>query len=419
MKILNSTPRAEHKIHYGQACYDEAEIAAAMNILNNHSLTLMDGPAVAEFEQKIATLFGKQHGLMVNSGSSANLLAIATSGLPAGSEIITPALNWSTTIAPMLQHNLMPAFVDVEADTFVIDAMQIEEMIGPKTRAIMVPDLIGNIAQWDILADIAERHNLITIHDSADTLGGSYDGKPSGAWSTISTTSFYASHIITCAGFGGMFCCNDPERLQQAKLLRGWGRRSSLTGEVEALEYRFSSAIDDMAYDGKFIFDAQGYNFMPSEIAAAFGLEQLKKLPRFIDTRIRNYQRLFAFFSNYQDWIIMPRQHLKSHTPWLAFPMIIKADAPFERIELQTFFEQQNIQTRPIFTGNILRHPGFMDMKCRKSQSGYPNADRVMAGGIMFGCHQGMTDTDVDYIIEQFKHFSEHRGVCKTEELCN
>lgn len=401
----------QRRIHYGQAVYGEEEIDAAQAVLREQPLRLMDGPAVKQFESRVAALFDKRRGLMVNSGSSANTLAIAALQLPAGSEVITPALNWATTVAPLLQHDLKPVFVDVEPDTFVVDAARVEQMISPDTRALMIPDLIGNVAQWDVLSDIARRHGLYTIHDSADTIGGSYQGKGTGAFSTITTTSFYASHIITCAGFGGMLCCDDPELLERATLLRGWGRRSSLFDEVEDIESRFSGEVDGEPYDGKFIFDAPGYNFLPSELAAAFGLQQLERLSGFIEVRRRHFAELRDFFTSYSDVLLLPRQHVGASTAWLAFPLVVKPDAPFTRIALQQYFERRGIQTRPIFSGNILRHPGFRDMECRVAEEGYPNADRVMHGGLLLGCHQGITADDLQYMQQAFADFAAQEGV--------
>ncbi len=401
----------QRRIFYGQAVYGEEEISAAHSVLQNQPLELMNGPAVKQFETRVAQLFGKRCGLMVNSGSSANTLAVAALQLPADSEVITPALNWATTVAPLLQHGLKPVFVDVEPDTFVIDAARVEAMIGPETRALLVPDLIGNLAQWDVLSDIARRHGLYTIHDSADTIGGRYRGNATGAYATITTTSFYASHMITCAGFGGMLCCDDPELVKKATLLRGWGRRSSLFGEGEDIDSRFGSEVDGEPYDGKFIFDAPGYNFLPSELAAAFGLQQLERLPDFIDARRRHFAELFAFFASYSEWLMLPRQHPAAETAWLAFPLVVKAQAPFSRIALQQYLEQRGIQTRPIFSGNILRHPGFREMRCRTAPEGYPNADRVMHGGLLLGCHQGMTAEDLDYIKSTFAEFAAQHGV--------
>lgn len=403
--------KAGRRIYYGQAVYGEEEISAATAVLQNQPLRLMDGPAVEAFEERVAALFGKQRGLMVNSGSSANLLAVSALDLPAGSEVITPALNWATTVAPLLQKDLVPVFVDVEPDTYVIDAAAVADMVGPNTRALMVPDLIGNTARWDVLADIAREFGLKTIHDSADTIGGEYLGRETGALADISTTSFYASHIITCAGSGGMLCCDDSEVLDRARLLRGWGRRSSLFHEVEDLENRFRGELDGAPYDGKFIFDAQGYNFLPSEFGAAFGLEQLRRLPDFVRTRKENFADLYDFFATYTEVLTLPRAHSGANTAWLAFPLVVREEAPFDRVALQCHLEEHGVQTRPVFTGNILRHPGFRDMPCRVMETGYPNADGVMRGGLLLGCHQGMDKSDLAYIKEVFAAFAARAGV--------
>ena len=238
----------------------------------------MGGRRVLEFEKNVSNLFGKNFGCMVNSGSSANLLALSILGLPPESEIITPALTFSTTVAPIVQNRLKPVFVDVESDTFLIDYNQIEEKISSLTSGIMIPNLIGNIADWKRLKSIADNHNLTLIEDSADTIGYTLRGGNSGKLSDVTTTSFYASHIITGAGFGGMVMVNDQELMDKAALLRGWGRRSSRKSESEDINQRFLSKVDGVEYDDKFIFDELGYNFLPSEVSAAFGLVQLGKL---------------------------------------------------------------------------------------------------------------------------------------------
>jgi CDP-4-dehydro-6-deoxyglucose reductase, E1 len=403
-------------VYYGQAVYGAEEIEAAAKVLREQPLRLMDGPSARRFEMRIAALFGKRYGLMVNSGSSANMLAVAALQLPPGSEVITPALNWGTTVAPLLQNGLVPVFVDVEPDTFVIDAAGVEQAIGPNTRAIMVPDLVGNIPRWDLLQAIGRRHGLVSIHDSADTIGGRYQNSPTGAFSDITTTSFYASHIITCAGFGGMFCCDDDALLERATLLRGWGRRSSLSHETEDIEPRFDNQIDGETYDTKFLFDAIGFNFLPSEIAAAFGLKQLERLPGFIETRIRHFGTLHRFFSSYSEVLVLPRQHPNVRNAWLAFPLLVRTDAPFDRTSLQQYFERHGIQTRPIFAGNILRHPGFRDMRHRVVPGGYPNSDRVMQSGLLLGCHQGLDQDDLQYIMQVFADFAANAGVSTTTD---
>lgn len=394
------------RVFYAQAIYGEEEIEAVRGVLRDSSLALMDGPKVHEFERRVPELFGKASGLMVNSGSSANALAVASLGLPSGSEVITPALTFSTTVAPLVQQGLVPVFVDVEPDSYVIDPERIEDMIGPDTRAMMIPNLIGNLADWRLLKQIADRHGLRTIEDSADTIGSKINGKPTGGLSDVATTSFYASHVMTGAGFGGMVCFDDDTLYTKAKQLRGWGRSSSLVGESEAIEDRFEVEVDGIEYDSKFVFGDIGYNFMPSEISAAFGLVQLDRLPEYGRRRQHNFTRLTAFFAGYEEWFVLPRQQPATETYWLAVPLIVKPTAPFSRRELQIMFESNGVQTRTVFTGNILRQPGFKGVRHRADPRGFANADRVMEGGILLGCHQGMDDAQVDYVCDVFRKFA-------------
>lgn len=389
-------------VPYGQTVHGEEEIEAVVNVLRTSTQM---GKHVREMEQQVAKLYAKKHGVMLNSGSSANYLAIELLNLPPESEVITPALTFSTTVAPLVKNSLVPAFVDVEPDTFNIDANKVEEMITKNTKAMMIPNLIGNLPDWQKLNEIANKYNLILIEDSCDTLGATINNKPSGVYSDISTTSFYGSHVINCAGNGGMLCVNEDTLNQKARLLRSWGRTSSLFVESEAIENRFNVNMDGIEYDAKFVFETIGYNLEPSEMGAAFGLVQLKKLNDNIKKREKFFAAHLEFFKEYADWFILPRQLENSSTGWLAFPLIIKKDAPFTRRTLQIFLEKQKIQTRTVFTGNVLRQPGFRNIKRKESPTLYPNADLVMQGGMLIGCHHGMTDEMMNYLHDKFKEF--------------
>jgi len=257
---------------------------------------------------------------------------------------------------------------------------------------------MGNLPDWEKLREIADKHNLILIEDSADTLGALIGGKSSGRFTDISTTSFYGSHVINCAGNGGMVCFNSDELAEKAKLLRSWGRSSSLFVESEAIENRFNVEVDGIPYDAKFIFSEMGYNIEPSEIGAAFGLVQLGKLNHNIDGRVKNVDILDGFFNQYKHWFILPKQLEDSRTGWLAYAVTIKDDAPFQRRELQIYLEKRGIQTRTVFTGNILRQPGFKNITRKESKLGYPESDRVMRGGMLIGCHHGLTDEMIDHM---------------------
>lgn len=391
------------RIPYGKTVHGEEEIAAVTAVLRGSTQM---GASVRAFEAKVAALFAKRHGIMVNSGSSANYLAVELLGLPPEAEVITPVLTFGTTVAPLVKNGLIPAFVDVERDTFNIDVDKIEAAIGPKTRAMMIPSLIGNLPDWDAIAAIARKHDLFVVEDSADTLGATLRGKSTGARSDISTTSFYGSHVINCAGNGGMLCVNRDEWRKEATLLRSWGRDSSLFTDSEAIENRFNVELDGIAYDAKFVFSRIGYNLEPSELGAAFGLVQLERLAANVEARERNFRTQEEFFTAYQDWFVLPQQMVDSTTGWLAFPLIVRDDAPFKRRDLQIFFEKRGIQTRTVFTGNILRQPGYKTIRRREAEGGYPNADQVMRGGMLTACHHGLNQSDIAYIQEAFRDFA-------------
>ena len=397
----------EQFIHvpYGKAVWGEAEKNAVMHVLNTSTQM---GKHVYEMEARIATLFAKKHGIMVNSGSSANYLAVEILDLPAGSEIITPVLTFSTTIAPLVRNGLVPVFIDVEPDTFNIDVDQIESMITSKTKAMMIPNLLGNLPDWKKIKTIADKYNLILMEDSADTLSATIDNHTTGQFVDISTTSFYGSHVISCGGNGGMLCVNDDRLSNRAKLLRSWGRSSSLFVESESIENRFSVDVEGMRYDAKFVFEALGYNLEANEMCAAFGLVQLDNLQKNIDARIHWFEKQKNFFKQHESYFILPKQLQYSRTGWLAFPVMVKDDAPFTRTELQLFLEKRNIQTRTVFTGNILRQPGFKNMVCKKRDH-YPNADQVMRGGILLACHHGLTQAMLDHMHESVSLFLKSR----------
>ena len=393
------------KVYYGKAVYGNKEINAVINVLKNDSLSLVDGNNVKLLEKKVSSIFGKKYGLMVNSGSSANLLAIASLNFKKDSEIITPNLTFSTTVAPIYQLGLIPHFVGVEKNKFLASTSQLEKCINKKTVAIMIPNLLGNIADWKKINSIAKKNNLKIIEDSADTIGYTINKKNAGKYSDITTNSFYASHIINGAGTGGIVCFNDFKLYQRAKLLRGWGRSSAHFNESESIKDRFNIKISGIDYDAKYIFSDLGYNFLPSEISAAFALEQIKKLKNNIKIRNKNFDYLKKFFKTYDELFHLPEQYKNVKTPWLAFPLVIKKNKYFNRKEMQIYFEKKNIQTRTIFTGNILKQPVMKNKNYKKHPNCNDVADDVMKNGILLGCHQGMNKNELDYMCQTFIKF--------------
>jgi len=391
------------KIYYGRAVYDAKEINAVLKVLKNNSLSLIDGNKVKELEKRVSQIFGKKYGLMVNSGSSANLLALSSFKFKKGSEIITPNLTFSTTVAPIYQLGLTPHFVGVEENKFITDPSQIEKCINKKTVALMIPNLLGNIADWKRIHKIAKKYNLKIIEDSADTIGYTVNKKDLGKYSDITTNSFYASHIINGAGTGGIVCFNDYNLYERAKLLRGWGRSSAVFNESENATKRFNVKVSGIDYDAKYIFSDLGYNFLPSEISAAFALEQIKKLKNNILIRNKNFEYLKKFFENFKKYFKLPEQNTGVKTPWLAFPLVIRENKMFNRKKMQIFFEKNNIQTRTIFTGNILKQPVMKNRFFKKHPKCDKVANDVMKNGILLGCHQGMNKSELDYICKTFK----------------
>ncbi len=389
------------RIEYAGSVHDDREIDAVVAVLRGGPQALRIGKNVRTFEQGIAELFGKRRGVMCNSGSSALYLAVELLGLTPGDEIVTSAVTFSTDIAPIVRAGLVPVFVDVEADTYNIDVDAIEAMIGPRTRAILVPNLIGNVPDWDRIRALADMYRLQVVEDSCDALGSTLRGTPTGTRSDISVTSFALSHIITAGGTGGMVCLDNDDLVDRCLLLRRWGRRSEVQiyGSRKGSDRRFFSSIaGDIEYDNLFIFDELGWNFEPSEMSAAFGLVQLEKLAANLANRKRNYARLMELFGQRPDVFVLPRTTAEVDTAWHMFPILIRPESGLHRGAFQEHMERNGIDTRMVWTGNALRQPAFKGITHRAPAHGLPNADRVMEQGLILPSNHGLTDDDVTYI---------------------
>ena len=386
----------KQKITYGKNVYDNREINAVVKTLKK---TTQMSKNVSEFENKIAKKFGYKYGVMVNSGSSAIMLCLKILNLKQNGEIIIPCLNFGTAISSILFFNLKPILVDIKINTLQIDESKILEKITKKTCAIMVPNLIGNIPQWDFIRKIAKKKNLIIIEDSADTLGAKINNKPTGKYSDYGITSFYGSHVISCAGNGGMLMLKKKNDYEKARVLRSWGRLSSIIPDSENINKRLNIKIGGYEYDKKFIFSDLGFNFEPSEIGASFGLIQLKKFKNFEKKRKINFNYHLNFFKKYKKYFIIPRINSGVKTNFLAYPIIIRENNFFNRKKIQIFLEKCNVQTRPIFTGNLLRHPAFRCLiNNRNKIKSFPNSDYIMRNGLLIGCHQGLSKKQILYV---------------------
>lgn len=378
----------QSKVLYAKAVFDNKEKDAVVNSLNNSWLAA--GKTVEKFEAKIAKLFGKKYALATNSGSSANLLALTALNLPKGSEVITPACTFATTVAPIVQCGLIPVFVDSIIGRYTIDEDQVEKAITPKTRALMIPQLIGGVVDLKKLRIIADKYKLFLIDDCCDTLSPLLGNLPVARFSDVTTTSFYGSHIITTMGTGGMVMTDSIDLITTMRSLTNWGRVGT---DNEEFTERFDYQLNNIPYDAKFIYLNIGYNMKMTEAQAAFGLEQLKKLPHFIARRALNHLDLTMYFERYDNWFYLPQLLKNASTPWLAYALTIKDNAPFTRYDLLKHLDSYGIQVRVLFSGNITRHPAYTQYL-----QAFPNADTIMKSGFLIGCHQGMDEHDAEYI---------------------
>tara|TARA_Y100001972_G_scaffold128085_1_gene187323 strand:+ start:179 stop:1321 length:1143 start_codon:yes stop_codon:yes gene_type:complete len=364
--------------------YGEEEIKAVEECLRDGWLAGF-GPRTVEFEEKIAKQFGKKYGVFVNSGSAACLLALASLQLPRGTKIITPACTFSTTLAPIIQLGLVPVFVDVDLTTYCANVKEILDAIDNDVKALMIPNLIGNKPNWKALKKgLAEinREDIILIEDSADTV--TYTPE-----TDISTTSFYASHVITAGGAGGMVMFNDEKLRNVCLQFRDWGR---IGDNSEDMSDRFNHKVDGIPYDYKFLYGVLGYNMKSTEMQAAFGLVQLKRFQKFSKLRRNNIERYIKNLQGVGD-LILPDDSIKPN--WLAIPLQSE-----KRFELLHFLEENNIQTRVTFAGNVTRHPIY-----REYLQEFTNSDLIMKNGFLLGAHHGMTTEDVDYVCDKIKEF--------------
>jgi CDP-6-deoxy-D-xylo-4-hexulose-3-dehydrase len=399
--MKNKIGSVQYKYLYAQADYGDEEKAAVMESLENPWLAA--GPKVQEFENEVTSLFGHNYGVATNSGSSANLLALESLDLPQGSEVITPACTFSTVVSSILQNNLVPVFIDSLVGRYTINEKLVEQAITPRTKAIMAPHLIGGVVDLIKLREVANAYNLYLVDDSCDTLGIRINGQPTGFYSDVSTTSFYGSHIITACGFGGMVSVSDRNLYRRLTTFKDWGR---VGGDGDNFEERFNYEIDGIPYDGKFLYSEFGYNLKMNESAAAFGLEQLKKLPSFISKRQTVFNKLYIFFSNYSDYFILPELLPNTETSWLAFPLTIKGKR-FTRKQFLSYLEHRGIQTRVLFSGNITRHPAYRRSPDNfKIASDLDQADIIMEKSFLLGAHQQVTDNQLDLLFESVKDFA-------------
>ena len=361
--------------------YGEEEIQAVNQCLRDGWLAGF-GDRTIEFERRVSDIFGKKHGLFVNSGSSAILLGLCALNLPVGSEVVTPACGFATTVAPLIQLGLKPVFCDVDITSYVPTVDDLKKVVTADTKCLLLPNLIGNVPDWPAIKEAFP--GITLFEDSADTITRT-------DCTDISTTSFYASHVITAGGIGGMVMFNDPEHLKRALMFRDWGR---IGDNIEEPSERFNHSVDGIHYDWKFLYGVAGYHLKACEMNAAFGLAQLDKLDGFLKKRRQNIER---YLKNLKDCPYYTLPDDSKQPNWLAIPL----QCP-DRLELVKYLENNDVQTRVTFAGNITRHPAF-----REYLGVFETADKIMKDGFLLGAHHGMAIEDVDRVCNLLKKFAD------------
>lgn len=398
------------KINYAGRVYDENEMIKLVDSALDFWLTA--GRYTEQFEEEFAKFLGVNFCLLTNSGSSANLLAISALTSPKlgkkrlkhGDEVITTACGFPTTLNPIIQNNLIPVFLDIELGTYNINPDKIEEAISDKTRAIFIPHTLGNPADIEKISKIAKEHNIWFVEDNCDALGSKYDNRYTGTYGHISTFSYYPAHHMTM-GEGGAVVTNDPLLKELIASFRDWGRDCWCEpGCDDSCGKRFTWQMGDLpyGYDHKYIYSHIGYNLKVTDMQAAVGLEQLKKLPEFIIARKNNFKKLYQCLSPFENYLTLPKAENKSDPCWFGFPILVKDEAPFSRDDFVKHLEDNKIATRMLFGGNLIKQPAYKNITYRVKGS-LKNSDLVMNNLFWIGVYPGITEEKMYYITNKIE----------------
>ena len=400
------------KVHYAGRVFDENELTNLVD--SGLDFWLTAGRFSEELEMQLASFLGVSDAILVNSGSSANLIAISTLTSPKlgekrlkpGDEVITVAAGFPATLAPIIQNNLIPVFVDVEPGTYNVIADQVVKAVSSKTRAIFIAHTLGNPFDIDTVKGVAEKYDLWLIEDNCDALGSTYKGQLTGTFGHISTVSFYPAHHIT-TGEGGCVFTNDETLAKIARSFRDWGRDCYCnSGENNTCGKRFSQQFGALppGYDHKYVYSHIGYNLKMTDMQAAVGLAQIEKLPLFTEKRKYNFNRIYKGLEAYQKYLLLPEATPGSDPSWFCFLITVKETAPFRRNQLTEYLENNLVETRNLFSGNLLKHPAFAHIDCRV-YGDLSNTDLIMNNTFFIGVYPGLTDEHIDYMLSVFVNF--------------
>lgn len=405
----SSFVKGKTRINYAGRVYDEKEIINLVNSSLDYWLT--SGSYAEKLEKQFREFYKSRRFLLVNSGSSANLLMVATlcsnqlkGHLKPGDEIITPAVTFPTTLTPLLQYGLVPVFVDCEVGTYNIDASRIEGALSRKTRAIFIPHTLGNPCDMDVIMGIVKSHKLFLLEDSCDALGAGFDGKMAGTFGDMASLSFYPAHHITM-GEGGGVSINNPEMVKIALSIRDWGRDCWCEpGKNNTCGRRFEQQWGELpfGYDHKYVYSNLGYNLKVTDMQAAVGCAQFEKINGFIEKRRKNFQQYYSSLKDLEEFLILPRFNKKANPSWFGFPITVQNG--IKRKSLTEYLEGFNIETRLVFAGNILKQPGFLDIPYRVHGK-LKNTDRIMNDTFFLGVYPGLTGEMIEFIVEKIRDF--------------
>lgn len=403
-------------IPFAGRIYDEDEIVKLVD--SSLDFWLTTGRYAEEFEAKFAQIMHQRYCMLVNSGSSANLIAVSALFSPLlksqriqpGDEIITVAAGFPTTVTPIIQNGAIPVFVDVDLNTYNINASLIEQAITSKTKAIVLAHTLGNPFDIDTVKAICKQYNLFLVEDCCDAVGSTYNGKMVGTFGDIATTSFYPAHHITM-GEGGSVLTSNPILKRIATSLRDWGRDCYCDpGCDNTCGRRFKGQYGDLpvGYDHKYVYSHLGYNLKVTDMQAAVGVAQLKKLAGFVQARKDNFNKLKNGLTRYQEFLSLPQATPKSDPSWFGFPFTVMDNPYFKRNDLANFLEDHKILTRQLFAGNMTRQPAFKDVNYRVASS-LEVTDQIMSNTIFIGVYPGIDQQKMDYILDVFADFFKNK----------
>ena len=399
----------ETPIPFAGRVFDEREI---VNLVDSSlEFWLTTGPWAQKFEKRFARLNGVRHALLVNSGSSANLVALScltSTKLPErrlrpGDEVITCATGFPTTVNPIIQNGLVPVFVDVSVPTYNLDVSMLEAALSERTKAIMVAHTLGNPFDLGTIKKFADEHDLWLIEDCCDALGSTYEGKPVGSFGDLASVSFYPAHHITM-GEGGCVLIDKGKIKVLAESFRDWGRDCWCEpGKEDTCGKRFDHKLGELprGYDHKYIYSDVGYNLKLTDMQAAVGLAQLDKLESFTAARKANFRRLYEGLSDLQEWLILPEPTPNSDPSWFGFPVALREGCPVDRDRILRFMNERKIATRLLFAGNLVRQPAYLNAEHRRVGD-LASADFVMNNVFWVGVYPGLTEAHLDFMIESF-----------------